>query len=341
MSKPANPMAIGSFTVGALILLIVGIFIFGGREFFRRDKVDFVVFFDSSLNGLELGAPVKMQGVKVGSVTDIALRIDPKSGKVFKPVVLQIDRSSFVSVGGKSLPYTVTRQQQVQNRDGLVRAGFRARLETQSLLTGLLFVDFDIHKDKPPVYVGLDYKGLLELPAVPTTSDEIRTTVDDFAKEMRKLPLKDIVINLADSLREITDLIKSEEVKRSRVALAASLEQIQQVVAKLNHDLEPLLKKTDKTFEDTQALMQHSRAMVQEFQSEVKPVLAAALQTLSLATATLDKAQQAMGTMQDAAGPDSTLQQTLVSLRDAARSIGDLTDYLERHPESVISGKNP
>jgi len=44
--------------------------------------------------------------------------------------------------------------------------------------------------------------------------------------------------------------------------------------------------------------------------------------------------------LEGAAGPDSTLDETLATLKDAARSLKNLTDYLERHPESVISGKD-
>ena len=82
MSKPVNPVMVGSFTIGALLLLVAGIFVFGGGQLFNTDKVRYVIFFDSSLNGLEVGAPVKMQGVKIGEVTKITLLIDPKKQKI-------------------------------------------------------------------------------------------------------------------------------------------------------------------------------------------------------------------------------------------------------------------
>ncbi|MGR8953181.1 MAG: MlaD family protein, partial [Gammaproteobacteria bacterium] len=70
MSKPINPVTIGSFTVGALLLLVIGILIFGGGQLLNTDKSRYVIFFDTSLNGLDIGAPVKMQGVKIGEVTE-------------------------------------------------------------------------------------------------------------------------------------------------------------------------------------------------------------------------------------------------------------------------------
>ncbi|MBS1214017.1 MAG: mammalian cell entry related domain protein, partial [Proteobacteria bacterium] len=167
MSKPISPVAIGGFTLGALVLLVIGILVFGGGQYLKIDKISYVIFFDSSLNGLEVGAPVKMQGVKIGAVTNIVLQIDPKSAKVYKPVVVEIDRNSFIGASGQAFEKALTYEQQKENRDKLVAAGFRARLEMQSLLTGLLYIDFDVYKDKPARFVGLEYQDLLEVPAIP------------------------------------------------------------------------------------------------------------------------------------------------------------------------------
>jgi paraquat-inducible protein B len=340
MSKPINPIAIGSFTIGALLLLVTGIFIFGGGQFLKADKVLFVIFFDSSLNGLEIGAPVKMQGVKIGEVTDIALELDPKSQKIYKPVVVSIDRNKLTSTGGSPFPKAMSSAERLDNRNRLVAAGFRARLEIQSLLTGLLYVDFDVHRDNPPVFVNMEYKGLLEIPGVPTTTDEIRNTAEAVAKKLRALPLDEIVQDFAGSLKEIKTLLASDDVRKSRVALTKTLEGMEKTVNTLNHNLEPLLKDTDQTIRSTNLLVQDSRMMVQDVHKDIKPILASAEKTLTTATAALNKAQDSMTKVGDAIGPESALNETLESLKDASRSIKDLTDYLERHPESLISGKD-
>lgn len=340
MSKPVNPVAIGAFTVGALALLVIGILIFGGAQYLTTDVIRYVIFFDSSLNGLEVGAPVKMQGVKIGSVKEIVLQIDPKSGKVYKPVVVDIDRNSFVGPGGERIGKGITHKQQEQNRDKLVAAGFRARLEMQSLLTGLLYVNIDRYPDKPAQYVGLDYHNVLELPAVPTAADELRNTADEVAKKLRELPLDVIVQDFADTIRETRNIVKSEDVKEARIALAKVMKELEQTLLTLNRNLEPILKNTDKTINQANSLLQDSRSMVRDVHQEVKPVLAGAERALSAATAALNKAQDAVVTVGDAVGPESALNETLLTLKDAARSIRDLTDYLERHPEAVLSGKD-
>ena len=85
MSKAVNPVAIGSFIVGGLTLLISAVLIFGCGNFFK-EKNQYVIYFDSALNGLNVGAPVKLQGVQIGNVTDIALEIDTSTGRIYKPM---------------------------------------------------------------------------------------------------------------------------------------------------------------------------------------------------------------------------------------------------------------
>ena len=340
MSKPINPIAIGSFTVGALLLLIIGIFIFGGGQLLNTDKVRFVVFFDSSLNGLDIGAPVKIQGVKIGEVTEIALEIDQKSGKLYKPVVIEIDRNSLAGPGGGAFPKAYSHAERLANRDRLVAAGFRARLEMQSLLTGLLYIDLNLYPDKPPVFVKMDYKGIIEIPGVPTTADELKNTYEEVARKLRALPLDEIIQDFAESLKEIKNLLASDDTKKSRAALTKTLEGMDKTVSTLNRNLEPMLKDTTQAIQNTNLLMQDSRAMVRDVHQDIKPVLASADKTLTAATAALNSAQDSMAKVGDAIGTESALNETLESLRDASRSIKDLTDYLERHPESLISGKD-
>jgi paraquat-inducible protein B len=329
MSKPVSPTAIGGFTVGGIALLLVALFVFGGGRFLQADKVRFVIFFDSSLNGLEIGAPVKMQGVKVGQVTEIALQIDPKATKIYKPVAIEIDRNVLTSSEGTTFSRAATRKEREANRNRLVAAGFRARLEMQSLLTGLLYIDFDVHPDKPPVFTGLEYHGLLELPAIPTTVDEIRNTAEEVAKKINELPLEDMVQNLSSSLREIKNFLESPDIKKSSVALANTLEETEKTVKMLNQNLEPLLANTNKTMNSTNTLIR-----------DFKPIIANADKALISATAALDRAQDSMVRLDGAVGPESELNVTLEALKDAARSLKNLTDYLERHPEAVLTGKD-
>ena len=68
MSKQASKTLIGGFVVGALALVVVAVLIFGGGKFFS-EKSKYVLYFESSVNGLSVGAPVILKGIRTGSVS--------------------------------------------------------------------------------------------------------------------------------------------------------------------------------------------------------------------------------------------------------------------------------
>ena len=74
MGKKANPAVIGAFVVGAVVLAVAGLLVFGSGKMFKH-TVKFVCFFPGAVDGLNVGAPVRFKGVEVGSVIDVRLRL--------------------------------------------------------------------------------------------------------------------------------------------------------------------------------------------------------------------------------------------------------------------------
>ena len=75
MSARANPTTIGVFVIGAVALAIVVVLVFGSGTMFSK-KERYVIFFSDSVNGLSVGAPVQMRGVKIGEVKSIRALFD-------------------------------------------------------------------------------------------------------------------------------------------------------------------------------------------------------------------------------------------------------------------------
>ncbi|MDD4914194.1 MAG: MlaD family protein [Methylococcales bacterium] len=332
MSKQGNSLAIGGFIVGALFLLAAAVMIFGAGDYFKH-KMRFVIFFDSALNGLNVGAPVKLQGVQIGNIAEISLEMDAATGQIFKPVVIEVDPELLRDFSGREMrPQKNDESRQEKLAQRLIDLGLKARLETQSLLTGLLYVDLNFYVDKPVRLVRVDYKGLTELPSVPTTVDEIRNTADELIKEFRELPLAEMIKNLSETLRETRDLLKSNETKTSLAALSASLIETQKLMLTLNAQVGPLMNNVNGTVMDT-------RSSLHDLDKDMLPVLKAAEQSLTTANTVLNESRQTLSTVEALASPDSPLGTALLSMRDAARSLKDLTDSLERHPDEIIYGK--
>lgn len=205
MSK-ANPAVIGGFVIGAIALIVIGLLVFGGTSWFAQ-RSTYIAYFPGSVKGLQVGAPVDFRGVNIGEVTDIKVLFDPKDVTARIPVVMQFDPSRINIVGVEP---TGSPEDRVE---GLIKAGFRAQLQSQSLLTGLLFVNLDFHKDAPARLVGGE-QPYPEIPTIPSGMEQLQQSAGDIAAE---LP------NVLNNLNTVLTSIDSE--------LKASGGNVQQIVA--------------------------------------------------------------------------------------------------------------
>ncbi len=318
MSKPVKPEAIGAFILGGVALLVLALMTFGGGEFFKP-KIQWVVYFDSSLNGLNVGAPVKVQGVQVGIVKEIELQLDDGMGRLMKPVVIEIDPAKVVSTKGGPMDISGLSPSDLEAKFRmLLDSGLRARLEVQSILTGLLFVNLDFSRDQPAHLTGLSYKGLLEIPSVPPTVDEVLATLEEVMRKIGRLPIEGVVDDLAATLKDIHALVGSQEVRKSQLALSQSLESAQVILARL-----------EKTLPD---LVLHLDATVREVNLHARPVLEST-------QATMDSGRIVAGNIADVTDANSDLLHSVKEVNRAAASLRELSDYLQRHPEALLFGK--
>ena len=113
------------------------------RQIFQ-EKTPYVIFFDSSVQGLNVGAPVVFRGVQVGQVVKVEAIFDPKKNNIDVKVMVEIVRDVIrIPEGFKML------ESPQQGLDILVQHGLRASLQTQSFVTGLLLVNLDFHPNTP------------------------------------------------------------------------------------------------------------------------------------------------------------------------------------------------
>src|SRR5215831_20501766 len=97
MGSRINPTTIGAFVVSAIVLVIAGVLVFGGGKSFQK-RLPYVLFFESSVEGLNVGAPVIFRGVQVGQVTAIAAIADPQTFEIRIKVNIELVRGS-INVG--------------------------------------------------------------------------------------------------------------------------------------------------------------------------------------------------------------------------------------------------
>ena len=157
-------------------------------------RIPYLVEFDGSVRGLQAGAPVEFRGIRVGSVTDVRLEIDPARDTVRIPVTLEIEPQRFGVERGKEdvQPYAIM--------TGLVERGLRAQLKSGNLLTGELLVDLDFHPDSPPAR--LDRSGTYpEIPTVPAELEALEASVTAVLNKLAALPLPALIDDLRQTVQ--------------------------------------------------------------------------------------------------------------------------------------------
>jgi len=315
MSKKANPTVIGAFVVGAAIIAVAAVMILTGGELFQK-KMTFVMHFQGSVKGLNVGAPVSYRGVQIGTVKNIQIVLSPDVD-VRIPVTVEIDPAAFTLVGFER-KMTLDEFREGIDR-GARRDGLRAQLQTQSLLTGQLFIQLDYYPDTPARFV--EAGDIPEIPTVPTALQEI-------GKALQEFPLEKVLADLQRAITSLADLAGSEKISGA----IQTVDQAFRDVSKLVNNLDSRTKPLESTLvEARQTLVEGREAL-----SKAAATLAAAEQTFVKATETLEP-------MKSLVADDSELlesiDEALAALTEAANAIGALAETLERRPEAILKGK--
>ena len=325
MSKKASTTVIGAFVLGAIVLAVACVMVLGSGKFLRKTQ-KFVMFFDGSVKGLQIGAPVVLRGVKLGEVTDIVLQFDPDHMTMSIPVYAEIDPGRLSVIGGgdgagsRSGPYPYYQE--------FLDKGLRAQLQMQSFVTGQLMVDLDLRPQLPLRLVGTE-KACPEIPTVPTDMQQL-------SKKLEEIPIGAIAIKLERSLEGLEKLVNSPR-------LEATLTSVHQLVANLDSlalsartELEGLTSHADKLASNLDGQLEAVGASARETSE-------AARETLARASGALEEAHGAIGDLRQIAAQNANvgyqLSQSIEQLTALTRSLRSMADYLDRHPEALVRGK--
>jgi paraquat-inducible protein B len=355
MGRRANPTLIGAFIVGAVALIVVGLLVFSRSQLFTETQT-FVLFFDGSVKGLNVGAPVDFQGVKIGSVTNIVAEYVPQENVFRTPVYIQIQAGSIKELG--------VRKSEADRRKFfqlLLERGLRARLETQSLVTGQLFVQVGFYPDTPIRLVGGD-PDTPEFPTIPTTLQQAQAAAQDLLEKLKDLPLDQLFAQFMEIVQGTSRLVNSPEVPALLHTLNETMTDVRRLVQHDGGQLVMVLSEAQRAAAAARVLLADLQQLVRRVDGQIVPLADGAKQTLDAARAVLkdgqqlvrnadgrvirmtdsftDTAKTAQATMTTAQRRiDDNLVSTLQEVTATVRSIRVLVDYLERNPNALLTGK--
>jgi paraquat-inducible protein B len=323
MSQKISPTLIGAFVVGAVALLVIGVVAFGSGQLFRKTQ-EFVLYFDGSVNGLHMGAPVKFKGVEIGSVKDIKLEMG-LANQVHKiPVIIEIDLKKVIRRG-------VTREKAMDPNTirEFVTQGLRGQLQTESLVTGVLYVALDWFPETPLNFVqpAGDHFQYEEIPTVPTELEQAHEALVRVVKKIDDIDFK----RLIDSLAKTSDGV-GQLVSVNSPALKSILQSMDQAM--------PQLRGAISDFRKLTTTADHN---IENVSGDLHQTLTAAQSAIDQIAATMKEAQTTIVSVRATVDPNSpTIYELTKSLREvsgAASSLRLLADSLDHNPQAVVLGK--
>lgn len=325
MGKRANPALVGAFVVGAVVLAVVAVALFGSGRLFRK-TYPYVVYFTGDVNGLKEGAPVKFKGVEVGSVTEIRLNVSDLSseertreqGEIRIPVIIELDETSMREKGGKGTA-------DAKSVKRWIELGMRAQLSMESFVTGLLYVKLDMHPGSPAHLVGDPTVKYAEIPAIPTPLEEVQAQAAQFFAKLKDLDVKGLVDSLAGTAAGLNELVNSPRLVETVNGLPATQ------------------KKLEGVFDQLDATLQSVRKLSDQLGSEMRPVAGRLEATAKDAGEALQTAKTTLEHVNALLQADSPViyefSRSLTDLSAAARAIRRFAEEIERNPGMLLRGK--
>ena len=193
-------------------------------------QVKLVTYFDGSVRGLSVGAPVELNGIQIGTVTDVRLLFDPQGGTSRVAVHMQVQPERFMPRDQIHPGDTLAVAQK------LVARGMRAQLSTANFLTGQMLVSFAFEPDVPAAQARVEGDEVV-LPGIAGGLDSITSNLSTIAQKLRSLPLDQVVQNLDATLHGISTLVNGPALRGTLANVDAAARQFPGVARQLDTTL--------------------------------------------------------------------------------------------------------
>jgi paraquat-inducible protein B len=262
-------------------------------------RVPFLLHLAGGARGLSTGAPVFMEGIRVGDVTDLHMEYDTRTSQLSIPVTIEIEPQRIQILHNTAPTSSGFEQRAYDAFAAFVSHGLRATLAPGSLITGQKYIALDFVHDGPPAKL-IQGGALPEIPVVEASDiDAIMQTA------------KQLLASLQGTAQALDKAVNGPQMKRSLQSLDRALANLDEVTHTANVKAGPLLD----SLHDTSA---------------------SADRALKEAESTLSTTDAALS----GSGNDGNLAGTLAELKQAAQAIKSLADELQRHPSSLVWGKD-
>jgi paraquat-inducible protein B len=324
MGKRFSPTLVGGFVLSALALGIIGLVVLGSGRFFTG-KTNYVMYFDRDVNGLRVGAPVKFRGVDIGTVDAILLSLrgldiqsKNASPNVKIPVVIDIDSRKIESHGAQD---DLSDPEVMRHAISL---GLRGTLTMQSFVTGVLYIDLDMHPGTEAKFSMNTieheerYSAIQEIPVLPTMLEQAQETLTRIVDELGKADIPGLIRSLSQTAQGVSRFVNSTDLKGSVDELGVAAKNLSDASLSI-------------------------RTLAQNLNKQIGPIGDDLTRSAKQAGDALHQMEVTLANVQHTVEPQSPLNyqltQTLQDLSAAANAVQELAEMIHRNPTVLVRGR--
>jgi paraquat-inducible protein B len=331
--KKNTSFRIGAFIVGAISLVFLALLFFSGGDLFSQ-KERVVMYFEGSVQGLQVGAPIKLKGVILGEITDIQINFDSNTqdnGHKNNSAKNNSAKNIVTAVTGDLALKRISRkgnEVSLEFFEEAIENGLRAQLNFQSFLTGLLYVELDFFPDTPATLYGFR-KNYLEVPTVATGFEEL-------TKNLQEINLKGLVNNLDQLTLHLNQIVKSGVIEQTLGSVKVAADSFAHTSNTMGQDVSLLSKNLNRTSRQLDQLLVSLNQQTPIVAGELR----ASMVQLQKSLVELDKATNSVQqSFSEDAPLVNQLTETLDEVSRSAQAFRTLSETIDQQPEAFLRGK--
>ncbi|MDR0679199.1 MAG: MlaD family protein [Puniceicoccales bacterium] len=271
--KLKDSASVGIFVTGAVLAFIAAVIFFTGRPIFGGHTHTFVLYFNESVNGLEVGAPVKLHGVRIGQVKKVVAHFDPGRKSVQVPVTIILEDAYWRAGRRERLRLAEDQQEKcsiaqakksVSVRSKFSRSpliiGMVGSLQIESFVTGKLFVELEYVPTLASNYLRPDADGVPKIPTRPSNleslSDQligiadgishinfstIGDSIEHIVRSLAAIDWTDLSRSVTDLFRTVANAANSDDTRRIAHSFAVLFQNLAELSTAVSQELQPAL----------------------------------------------------------------------------------------------------
>lgn len=316
-----NPLLLGAFIIGAVVLTVVGFLTLSSANIFRPTG-HFIIYLSNSAQGVTAGTGVRLKGVRMGQVDEVRVLYDPRTRASLVSVVCRITENLLTDSHGKRINLTDRR-----TLEDLISDGLYAQVQTSGIV-GAKFIELGFNSPSTPtVPPGLPPARYPVVPTVPPTMAEVTEDISHILSKLRGTDFQGIAQHIEDVLASARRQLGELETNRLTAHVSSAAASFDQFMS--SPDLHEAVTRIQTAAASLQTLVTNLNTQVQPLSTNLNATLASASETAQNLRDVLALRNQLGQQMQD----------LLRQLNNTARAIQQLADFLERHPNALITGR--